>query len=206
MRVLTLASLCFMCVSFTACGDDATPPDMAMPDLAIPDLIPPPDLTMFDFKGVTCGTQSCDNTVQECCLMVVGMAASGQCVAKNTCNKDAGAQLTCDGPEDCTTAAPSCCISIGGTGDVDAGTISGGSGQSSCTNTCSASAAPLGGGFAATSKMCHVKKDCTGYKGVVDFMGMQTLDFTFCCEVPQAPGLRFCAPSLVTQIGGTCFP
>jgi len=209
MRNLMMASLSL--VLFSACGDDSTPPDMTVPaDLSIPDLLPPRDLTTFDFKGVTCttatGPTTCDENTQECCLMVQGTSAAGMCVAKNSCNKDAGASLMCDGPEDCTTGMPSCCVSIGGTGDVDAGTIAGGSGQAVCSNNCPGNAMiDLSGGFSATSKLCHVMADCKGYKGVLDFMGPQTLDFTLCCEAQQAPGFRFCAPSLIQTAGGTCF-
>ncbi len=203
MRHLALASLIFC---FSACGDDVTAVDMSTDMSAIPDLLKPIDLFMPDFKGVGCGTQSCDQTTQECCLMIAGMAASGMCVAKGSCNRDAGASLACDGPEDCMTGMPLCCVTIGGTGDIDAGTIAGGSGQARCLNSCPGSAAQnMAGGFDAQSKLCHVKGDCAGYSGTIEFMGTQTLPFTSCCEVPQAPGFRFCAPTLVTMAGGTCF-
>jgi hypothetical protein len=206
MRHLALASVIFC---FAACGDDAGGVDMAVPpDMTAipPDMTKVPDMTMFDFKGISCGTQSCDGVTQECCLMIQNMAASGMCVAKGTCNKDAGASLNCDGPEDCTAGTAICCVTIGGEGDVDAGTLAGGSGQSRCLNACMASAAQnAGGGFDAQSKLCHFSNECTGYTGTIEFQGTQTLPFNRCCEVPQAPGFRFCAPGLVTMAGGICY-
>src|SRR5262245_47273150 len=83
-----------------SCGDEESGMDMALADLAMPDLTVG-DLTLPpDFAGVSCGTMTCGAS-QECCASLNGMAIDTQCVAKGSCNGDAGAVIACDGPEDC---------------------------------------------------------------------------------------------------------
>ncbi len=140
-----------------------------------------------DFGGVTCGGATC-NSSQECCISAAG---STSCVGKGTCNRDMGAALSCDGPEDCGAIAPACCANIGGMG-----------GSAMCVASCPGMAAPTSGGFSATTKLCHTNSDCAGYSGTVQ--GFGTLPFTSCCTAPQAPNTFFCAPALITMAGGKC--
>jgi hypothetical protein len=140
-----------------------------------------------DFGGVACGGATC-NASQECCVSASG---SMTCVGKGTCNRDMGGALSCDGPEDCGGVMSLCCATITGTG-----------GSAMCTATCPGSASMnAGGSINATTKLCHTKNDCVGYTGMV--FGSPT-PFTSCCTVPQAPTMTFCAPSLITMVGGKC--
>src|SRR3954471_350445 len=131
MRHLTLAILVLTAVS---CGDEGTSMDMSMdmllPDLNMEDLTTPPD-----FSGVGCGNMTCDTTAQECCATLNGTMLDTTCVAKGACNKDMGAVIACDGPEDCagltSTSNAGCCITLAGQmGEPDAGTMASGSGTS----------------------------------------------------------------------------
>jgi hypothetical protein len=71
--------------------------------------------------GITCGTDTCDPSVQECCVAQNGM--SQECVASGTCQSTT---IGCDGPEDCQ-GNDSCC------GTFAAGSVSTGcDAQSSC--------------------------------------------------------------------------
>jgi hypothetical protein len=201
MKVLALASLAFLCVS---CGDDSSAMDMSTPDMSIPpdllgvDLRIPPD-----FKGISCGMNDCDAMTQDCCLTGSGMNVQFACMPRGTCNTDAGASLMCDGPEDCSSGMPSCCATIGASGDQDAG-VQSASGAAKCSNTCPASATldlgpPIT--FSGQSKLCHAKADCAGYMGT--FNGQQQ-PFNNCCSIPLAgTSQSFCAPQIATM-AGTC--
>jgi len=210
MRNLPLALLA---LAAAGCADRALPINGAgfgdgggggQPDLSVRIDMPAPPIDMarqpadlstsVDLKGITCGAQTCNSANQECCVSPTTGAAG--CANKGQCNRDLGAVLTCDGPEDCTGGMPSCCATIGGAGG----------GSAMCSSSCPGSATPgSGGSFNATTKLCHGKGDCAGYNGTVNFGGTQTLPFNQCCELPQANGFRFCAPGLITMIGGTCF-
>jgi hypothetical protein len=60
-------------------------------------------------EGVTCGGETCDETMEECCLTGGGAQS---CVENDTCQ---GTTFGCDGPEDCTVEGQTCCGSAQGT-------------------------------------------------------------------------------------------
>jgi hypothetical protein len=200
----------FCVVGLAGCGDEPVTPDMAGPDLATPDLKPLPDLFMPDFAGIGCGTMTCGAS-QECCVTPNGMMLNATCVNKGTCDADAGAIFTCDGPEDCPTSpapAGGCCVTINGSGGGDAGAIQG-NGSAMCVDKCPGSAGQDGnGGFTAHSKLCHSKADCTGYTGTVSLgPAPTTLKFDGCCSSPMAGAYMFCAPGIAAGMAGiTCQP
>jgi hypothetical protein len=199
MRQLALA---FVVLGLASCGDNPAAPDMAidmsMPDLAIAhDLAVPPD-----FGGVACGAMTCSIATQECCLTNGAGGTQAACGPIGSCNGDAGGSLRCDGPEDCSTASPDCCIDINGTASADAG-IGGGTGDASCSTTgaCKPSAMFANGAFTARSKLCHTNDDCKNYSGMVPLLGMTPFDA--CCSSAMAGPYKFCAPSAATAIPGT---
>jgi hypothetical protein len=207
MRHLALA---FLVLATVSCGDEGNGNDMSMdmlpPDLNMEDLTTPPD-----FAGVGCGTMTCDTTAQECCATLNGTTLDTTCVAKGACNKDMGAVIACDGPEDCAglTSATNagCCISLAGqTGMPDSGTVTSGSGSSTCTNNCVGEANYDGANFTATTKLCHTKTDCTGYMGTLNFMGTPVpQSFGSCCQAQMTGAYRFCFNSMTASaIGANC--
>lgn len=171
---------------------------MSADDLSMSDLPAAADLTTFDFTGTACGQMTCNPTTQECCLMLGSGAPVAMCVATGTCNRDAGAVVGCDGPEDCT-GGNNCCatIDVGGPGDAGSGS---GSGSAMCSMGCQMGSANFGGGsFSFTSKLCHAPSDCAGYSGGA------AGPFDACCSSPQSGPYRFCAPPLLSgQMGITC--
>jgi len=189
MRHVALAFVIFT----LGCGDEGPTDmgvDMSMPDLTVQDLTTPPD-----FAGISCGNMTCDTATQECCVMVSGGMFNPMCTGKHTCNTDAGnAVLECDGPEDCpglsSSANAGCCISLSGQlGSADAGTMTMGTGSSSCTNSCPGSATYDGQNFTANTKLCNVKADCANYLG--SFLGSPT-SFTSCCTSTMTGSFHFC--------------
>jgi hypothetical protein len=200
MRHLTLA---FLVLAVTSCGDEGTGMDMSMDmamDLNMSDLTVPPD-----FAGVSCGTSTCDTATQECCGMFNGTALSETCVSKGSCT---GAAITCDGPEDCPGQTSStnsgCCVSLSGMmGDPDAGTMTMGSGSSSCTNSCVGLASYDGSNLSITTKLCHAKTDCTGYMGTLMIFGTpNSTKFDSCCQSTQTGSYRFCFSSATAAMSG----
>lgn len=182
------------------CGDNPVSMDMGMDmTVVIVDMTPPPDLTMFDFKGVTCGNATCDPMSQACCVVPMGMTFQSMCMPTGSCQGDGGVILSCDGPEDCM-GGNNCCVEIGGSGGGDAGALMG-SGAATCSMGCkTATGAPDGmGGFMARSKLCHLKSDCAGYTGTA--LGMN-LKFDSCCHSDMAGPYKFCAPSIGAGAGG----
>lgn len=81
--------------------------------------------------GIECGTETCNEATQECCVIGGMGGASFECVASGTCD---GTSSTCDGPEDCG-------------GDICCGALSG----ATCSATCEGQAAEL----------CHTANDCS---------------------------------------------
>jgi len=198
MRQLALA---FVVLSFASCGDNPAPPDMAI-DMSMPDLQVKQDLSVSpDFGGVTCGSMTCNLAIQECCLSTVNGQVEAACSPMGSCNGDAGGSLRCDGPEDCSTASPDCCIDINGTGGADAGLAGTGDASCSTTGACKPSATFANGGFTARSKLCHTNDDCKNYSGMVPILGMTPFDA--CCSSAMAGPYKFCAPSAATAIPGT---
>ncbi len=66
----------------------------------------PPDASVITpdggFNGVECGDTIC-SSAEECCVEGFG---SGSCVNTGTCK---GSTVSCDGPEDCSSAGDVCC-------------------------------------------------------------------------------------------------
>ncbi|HWE30835.1 MAG TPA: hypothetical protein VHB97_22665 [Polyangia bacterium] len=173
------------------CSDDTTTvtngADMNINAAA--DMTAGPDMTPRVPNGVACDTTTCA-VGQSCCLTTANNAVTGgMCVASaSACTS--GSNLACDGPEDCSTASPSCCATLdisglsgllGGGGDADAGTPMVSGGNASCAGSCSF-------GFSAssiTTKLCHVDGDCSGETA----FGTATK----CCSTTMVPNLHFCA-------------
>lgn len=192
---------------FLGCGDDVVGMDMMPPDLSMPDLVKPVDLSKPDFAGVACGQTTCGSG-QDCCVQLVSGAAVEMCMPTGTCQADAGVALMCDGPEDCTTSMPECCITASGMGSAgDGGAMGSGSGDSACVTKCVAVInANASGMFTAHTRMCHTNDDCTNLTGTVNSpLGqMQNVAFAKCCSTPMTGTLEICLPSFATQLGATC--
>ena len=148
--------------------------------------------------GVQCGMQTC-GVGALCCLQVGGQDLSAMCVMADTCPSGA-IPASCDGPEDCASTTPHCCIGLAlGAGGQPIG-------AAQCTASCPASVKIAGGGMGGgkiSTQLCHSATDCTGYTGDAPFLGMTPFDR--CCSLP-AISLEFCAPSLLASLGGgvTC--
>ena len=175
----TLA-FCVLILGVAGCGDDSNNagPDMSMPA----DLSLPPDMSL---NGVSCGSMTC-SVGQSCCVTVSGTGTtSATCItAGGSCT--GGAELKCDGPEDCT-ASQFCCGTITFTGgiDPDAGAPMFNGGASACSGTCDFNL-NQGPPTQVTSRLCHFDADCAGLTAFG-----QNLDR--CCSSAMAPGLHFCA-------------
>src|SRR5581483_3744415 len=182
-----------------ACGDAAVVPDLPVVDMAMPDLTPPVDLAKPDFAGIACGSSTC-GTTQDCCLQIVGGTAQAMCMPAGSC-PDGGAALMCDGPEDCSSSTPECCVTLDITfSTTDGGPPPTGTGDSSCVNKCVATAS-FGGGMATVhTRLCHTRDDCTGLQGSA--AGFMTA-FSECCQAMQAGATTFCAPAPVGPLVGT---
>jgi hypothetical protein len=196
---LLVASL----VIIPACNNDNLSGGM---DLATPDLSSNIDMAMKVPNGVICGAATCTGT-QVCCLEPASMTES--CVAAGKC-PDGGVPEMCDGPEDCSTAAPDCCFNGSFAAQMgDMGGFSAGAAGAMCLadSACPANATYDQGTGAGTisTKLCHMASDCVGYTGTVPLLGPGT-DFSSCCSAPMAPGVKFCAPSQITLLlkGATC--
>jgi hypothetical protein len=192
-------SLCLL-VTFAGCNDDNLG---GMSDMTfLPDLTPVADLSMRVPDGVTCGNMTC-NTPMVCCVKPgMGGMATTMCTAPGTCG-DGGAELMCDGPEDCSLASPNCCVTASFT-TVDMGATPGAAnGACASDAACPASAEVVGNQGTLHTKLCHTAGDCVNYSGMTAF---GTFDFTSCCTAPQAPGLHFCAPAQITALisGAKC--
>jgi hypothetical protein len=179
-----------------SCNDNTAPADMSMPDSSMADLLPPPDLAMPDFSGVTCGNMSC-TVGHDCCIILGGGGAiQPMCVPTGTC-ADGGVVAMCDGPEDCSTGTPNCCVTVdigGGGPDGGLGNFQGG--DAMCTQKCPGSFILGGTGGTVHTRLCHQTGDCTGYTGQTPF---GNLKFDSCCSRDQGPS--FCAPGLGATMG-----
>jgi hypothetical protein len=187
-------ALTFVLVGLVGCGDEGTGMDMGMEDMAMPDLNMEDMTQPPDFSGVSCGTMTC-GTGEECCAMVSGGGLSAGCVTAGSCGMDGGsAAIQCDGPEDCPgmmTGSAGCCVTVAGNfGNPDAGTMTAGSGSSSCGAHCAGNLIvdQTTGDFSVQTKLCHAKADCKGYSGTV--FGAP-LNFDGCCTAAQSP-YAFC--------------
>jgi hypothetical protein len=144
--------------------------------------------------SVTCGTMTCDQATQECCVTVVGMAANQACVTKGTC---AGAgTINCDGPEDCDTAHNQvCCAHFSGTSRA---------GQASC-KTYGPNAGECSGDLhidflnlqnsSGDVALCHTPKqsstECPSDKRICQQCSLMGQNIAFCTATPL-PSLAGC--------------
>jgi hypothetical protein len=185
-----------------ACGDTAVIQDGSTHDLsASHDMIPPPpDMSIPDSAGIQCGQMSC-GAGQVCCLVPTGGTMfSAMCADKAACNTDAGAALQCDGPEDCSSATPTCCIDLqlafGGNFGGDGGGTATGGGNSQCVATCTASVT-IAKNFASAdlhTRLCHQAADCTGLTGKTP-LAPTPVPFDHCCTQMGSSSPQFCAPA-----------
>jgi hypothetical protein len=186
-----------LCLALFACNDDNLMGGMS--DMTvIHDLTPIIDMAMRLPDGVMCGGSVC-NAPQVCCVKPSMGGTTAMCGASGSCG-DGGAELMCDGPEDCPATMHNCCatakFSLSGT---DAAPMAQGA-NAACGSD---AACPAGVDLAASelhTKLCHTAADCVGYSGTVPIIG--AADFDGCCTSTQAPGIQFCAPSnLMTFMG-----
>jgi hypothetical protein len=172
------------------CGSQALAPssDMAASgaDLSVPkiaDLAMRPPVDLAGAAGrIFCGTDIC-NIPMVCCYRQAGAGVGASCGAAGSCG-DGGVQGSCDGPEDCTTSSPNCCLHLA---------LSSGNnlmGGAVCTADCPATGDQGGGTTSLTTKLCHTDADCAGYMGTVKGF---TLAFNNCCSRAGVPA-EFCAP------------
>ena len=179
----TLALCTIFLVAVAGCGDDNNgSADMSMPV----DMTPPPDMSL---NGVICGSKSC-SVGQDCCVTVDNStgATTATCIASGgTCS--GGAELTCDGPEDCTSSQ-FCCgmLTFSGGTDADAGAPMFNGGNSSCAATCDFNTNYPTTPTNVTTRLCHFDPDCSG----LQVFG----NATKCCSSTMAPGLHFCAVAI----------
>ncbi len=184
MRTLILGLALFA----SGCNDDNLMGGMS--DMTvIQDLTPTKDMAMRLPDGVTCGNATC-NSPQVCCAKPGTGGVSYMCTTPGTCG-DGGAELMCDGPEDCPSAMPNCCATAKfSLGMGDAAPVP----QAANAACGSDSACPGGIDLAAQelhTKLCHTSTDCDGYMGSTP---LGNLAFDGCCTSTQAPGVQFCAP------------
>ena len=195
MRQTILILSCAL-FSVAGCGDDTTTAANNGADLSVAasaDMTISHDLAPRVPNGVVCDTTTCA-VGQSCCLTTANNAVTGgTCVASaSACTS--GSTLTCDGPEDCSTASPDCCatISLSGLGP-DGGTPMLAGGNASCSGTCDFAISS----DSITTRLCHFDADCTGLKVY------GTLQTT-CCSSTALPGEHFCA--IAVGVGGITCP
>ncbi|MEO6954432.1 MAG: hypothetical protein ABI321_21725 [Polyangia bacterium] len=145
--------------------------------------------TAGDFSGIACGTMTCA-TGSVCCIKQSGSTVQQMCVTGTSC-ADGGITAACDGPEDCSSASPSCCADI----VFDQGQMST-NGAAMCTASCPGSASVGNNSGEIKTKLCHNAGECVGYTGNTQF-GM--LPYDHCCGYTGAT-YRFCAPKAAEQI------
>ncbi len=203
-----LAGCALALVLAPACGDDglgsntdagedlSATTDGPIGDLAGKDFASKPgfDLAGADFGGILCGTQTC-GAGNICCLVpdFQGQSVTAMCSAASSCG-DGGIPAACDGPEDCSSGTPDCCIALAlGGGGMSA------SGGASCTASCPGSASQTG----LNTKLCHGPSDCANYNGTAPIVG--NAPFDKCCGTAGL-SFRFCAPGLITLVSSmiTC--
>jgi hypothetical protein len=193
MRNLRLA-LFALVAALPACNEDNLSPNHGDMSIA-PDLLPGRDLAMRVNDGVQCGSGTNVTTCtgsQVCCIKQSGTGATFMCVNPGTCG-DGGAEAMCDGPEDCPSASPNCCVTVTATlSMMDGGTPTPTGANAMCTADCPATAELGTGDITLHSKLCHTTDDCAGYMGTTP---LGSGDFDGCCSSAMAPGIHFCAPS-----------
>lgn len=163
----------------------ATQPDMTMVG---------PDMAKAVPNGVACGSATCA-VGQQCCISAdsMGNVTGEACQAQGT--SCSGSVVSCDGTEDCSTAAsPYCCANI----DLQASTEDGGlptfaGGGAMCTASCGLNYDQNAG--AITTRLCHTNSDCAGE--TIPIIGGDTT----CCSSTTTPGLHFCASSALAAVG-----
>ena len=198
-HVLVLGVACHHSSGLGGNGDASSAPDLAKSgsDAAVVvDSSVPTDgaagATDFasnaDFGGVSCGTETC-GTGSVCCITQNGMTATQACMAGTSC-ADGGITAACDGPEDCSSASPSCCANL--TFDQTSMT---GAGNAMCTASCPGSATFANNKGAISTKLCHSAGDCMNYSGSTPAGPMP---YDHCCSRVGA-GYKFCAPAATAQ-------
>jgi hypothetical protein len=174
---------------FGGCSDDNLMGNMS--DLSVlNDLTPVVDLSMRMPDGVTCGNMTC-NSPMVCCIKPGAGGTTSTCEAPGACG-DGGAEVMCDGPEDCPSTMHNCCANAKfSLGAGDAAPMAQGA-NAACGSD---AACPAGVDLAAQvlhTKLCHTTADCAGYMGSTP---LGNADFDGCCTSDQAPGVKFCAPT-----------
>jgi hypothetical protein len=139
--------------------------------------------------GVRCPSAPCDNG-GACCAVEGTSGPQLKCFAGGC--PDAGFQIDCDGPEDCTTGNPLCCGSVTvGAGQAPVCPLE--SVSARCRSTCTTS---LAQSCPATStvRLCHAATDCT------------ESGFANCCAYTQGTVTStFCVDDATSQFSSSCF-
>jgi hypothetical protein len=117
-----------MSLAIAGCGDDdvGSNPDAAIADSGLQvdgsDIDASPAASPDAGVGVECGPNACDPGSQKCCVTPDpgGGIPTESCVA--TADPCPGADVTCDGPEDCTSPEI-CCGTVAQGGSSTCGTV-----------------------------------------------------------------------------------
>jgi hypothetical protein len=159
-------------------GADTGKADTKASDTAMP---------MEDAAGIKCGDKVC-GMGQVCCAS--GDPDSGFMLTCATSCPDGGAELKCDGPEDCPTGAKICCAEVKVEGTFPGCTFK--TGVAECRGTC-ASSIPTTCPSTATVRRCHSNADCT--EG----------EYNKCCLFESGgTSAEFCANSVASLIATSC--
>lgn len=112
-------------------------------------------------EGIKCGAMTCSAASKDSCCV---SSAGSMCIAPNATCGNGGVTLTCDGPEDCTTAPlgdTACC------GSTSTSTTAKGA---TCGNPANPQCVPL----------CHTLADCGTFAGYVGCCPVVNTDYSRC--------------------------
>lgn len=143
-------------------------------------------------EGVQCGSSVCLGT-DVCCGNITDAGFDFMCAA--SCAMDAGVVISCDGPEDCTSAAGICCGElVTGPGSPPSCPVK--SVTADCSATCAPNV-PLQCDATAEIVRCHARADCSGFGS-----------YSECCTYPSAGATAgyFCSTSFMAMYASNCAP
>lgn len=112
-------------------------------------------------EGIKCGATVCSAASKDSCCI---SSAGSMCIAANASCGNGGVTLSCDGPEDCTTAAPGDTACCGSTGATTTGK------GATCGNPVTPQCVPL----------CHTLADCGTFGGYLGCCAVVNTDYSRC--------------------------
>ena len=173
---------CLAIAIVAACGGSSSPSKI---DARAADARSP-DVAMYDFG---CGGNTACTVDKVCCAMP-GATTTFACMAPAACPQ--ADQISCDGPDECGGATPTCCGVYAGNGTGTYPQCGVATLGTSCTATASCPT-HLETSCTDTTKvqLCHIKADCT------DATNNQCCTFT-----SNGAALTFCIDSFTASAGG----